>query len=160
MHFAPLFRAHEPSRAWDQSPHNIDLYAKNSTVLRALLADASIPRSQGTQGFLPTGLIFRWILPNLQDCKLTYATLEEIQESADDTELVPLSVPATRTINTHVFHMGEPCERYDHFVWRTSFPFHGFLHGEVYTTLFFLDACADALETLRLYPSDSYSEFF
>ena len=96
MHFAPLFRAHEPSRAWDQSPHNIDLYAKNSTVLRALLADASIPRSQGTQGFLPTGLIFRWILPNLQDCKLTYATLEEIQESADDAELVPLSVPPLR----------------------------------------------------------------
>lgn len=96
MHFAPLFRAHEPSRAWDQSPHNIDLYAKNSTVLRALLADASIPRSQGTQRFLPTGLIFRWILPNLQDCKLTYATLEEIQESADDTELVPLSVPPLR----------------------------------------------------------------
>ena len=96
MHFAPLFRAHEPSRAWDQSPHNIDLYAKNSTVLRALLADASIPRSQGTQRFLPTGLIFRWILPNLQDCKLTYATLEEIQESADDTELVPLSVHPLR----------------------------------------------------------------
>ena len=96
MHFAPLFHAHEPSRAWDQSPHNIDLYAKNSTVLRALLADASIPRSQGTQGFLPTGLIFRWILPNLQDCKLTYATLEEIQESADDTELVPLSVHPLR----------------------------------------------------------------
>lgn len=96
MHFAPLFRAHEPSRAWDQSPHNIDLYAKNSTVLRALLADASIPRSQGTQRSLPTGLIFRWILPNLQDCKLTYATLEEIQESVDDAELVPLSVPPLR----------------------------------------------------------------
>lgn len=96
MHFAPLFRAHEPSRAWDQSPHNIDLYAKNSTVLRALLADASIPRSQGTQRFLPTGLIFRWILLNLQDCKLTYVTIEEIQESADDTELVPLSVPPLR----------------------------------------------------------------
>ena len=96
MHFAPLFRAHEPSRAWDQSPHNIDLYAKNSTILRALLADASIPRSQGTQRSLPTGLIFRWILLNLQDCKLTYATLEEIQESVDDAELVPLSVPPLR----------------------------------------------------------------
>ena len=96
MHLAPLFHAHEPSRAWDQSPHNIDFYAKNSTVLRALLADASIPRSQGTQRFLPTGLIFRWILSNLQDCKLTYVTLEEIQESADDTELVPLSVPPLR----------------------------------------------------------------
>jgi hypothetical protein len=104
-------------------------------------------------------LYFIGLFPNLQDLKLCYFYPRTEVESAADSTLIPLSVPPLcgRLILTS-FTREE--------LMKDMIALFGGLHFR-YMDLFrvtcvrlLLDACAETLETLRVYPTDPYSEDF
>jgi len=104
-------------------------------------------------------LYFISLFPNLQDLKLCYGSLEDVWESAADATLVPLSVPPLRGWLTLA------CFTRENLVKDMIFFFGGlhFRHMDLFKvrcTRLLLDACAETLETLRLYPTDMSGEGF
>ena len=102
-------------------------------------------------------LYFIGLFPNLQDLKLNHTGLEEEQESADDAALVPLSIPPLRGRLMLAYLAREK-------LMKDMIMLFGGLHFR-YMDLYgvkcaqlLLNACAETLEKLRLYPSDPYSE--
>ena len=112
----------------------------------------------------PTGssrqiLYFIGLFPNLQDLKLHYFLPADEQESTDDEMLVPLSIPPLQGRLTLT------CFTRENLVEGVIAHFGGLRFR--YMDLFrvkcvplLLDACAETLETLRLYPTDPYGEEF
>ena len=109
----------------------------------------------------PTGsesrLVAVGLFPNLQDIKLSYATPEEEQDGVDDVSLVPLSVPPLRGCLTLTCFTREKLVR-DMIVLFGGLRFRSMDIYMVTCVQLLLDACAETLEAMRLYPSDPYSE--
>ena len=105
-------------------------------------------------------LYFISLFPNLQDLKLNYHSPEEdFQETTADAALVPLSIPPLRGWLT-LGRFGR-----EDLVKDMIFLFGGlrFRHMDLFKVKcirLLLDACAETLETLRLYPFDPYGEEF
>ena len=104
-------------------------------------------------------LYFIGLFPNLQDFKLHYPSPTDEEEGTADAELVPLSIPPLRGRLTLT------CLTSENLV-KDMITFFGGLRFR-YMDLFrvkcvplLLDACAETLETLRLYPTDVYGEDF
>ena len=107
-------------------------------------------------------LYFIGLFPNLQDLKLHYAIPMDEQESPTDATLVPLSVPPLRGQLTLTCFTREKLVK-------EMISLFGGLHFRqmdlfgVKCVRLLLDACAETLETLRLYPTDAAAcrkEFF
>ena len=97
------------------------------------------------------------LFPNLQDLKLCYPTPTEEDENADNLTLVPLSVPPLRgrlilVCFTRVTLVKEMITLFGGLRFRYMDLF------RVTCARLLLHASAATLETLRLYPSDTYSE--
>jgi hypothetical protein len=97
------------------------------------------------------------LFPNLQDLKLHYRLPWDEQESTDDASLVPLSSPPLRGWLTLI------CFPKENLVKDMIAVFGGlrFRHMDLFRVTcvpLLLDACAESLETLRLYPTDPYGE--
>ena len=97
------------------------------------------------------------LFPNLQDLKLCYPIPTEEDESVDSTTLVPLSAPPLRgrlilTCFTRVTLIKEMITLFGGLRFRYMDLF------RVKCAPLLLHACAETLETLRLYPSDTYGE--
>ena len=104
-------------------------------------------------------LYFIGLFPNLQDLKLHYIRLTDEQESTVDATLVPLSIPPLRgwltlTCFTRVNLIEDIIALFGGLRFRHMDLF------RVKCMRLLLDACAETLETLRLYPTDSYGEIF
>ena len=102
-------------------------------------------------------LYFIGLFPNLQDFKLSYHSPAGVKEGAADPTLVPLSIPPLRGWLTLTYFTGQ------NLVKDMVFFFGGlrFRHMDLFgvrCVRLLLDACADTLETLRLYPTDLYGE--
>ena len=102
-------------------------------------------------------LYFIGLFPNLQDLRLVYSIEEEEQESTIDADLVPLSIPPLRgrltlACFTREMLVKEMIDLFGGLRFRCMDLF------RVKCTRLLLDACAESLEGLRLYPSDPYSE--
>ena len=102
-------------------------------------------------------LYFIGLFPNLQDLKLNYYFEEEEHESEDDAALVPLSIPPLRgrlilTCFTREMLVKDMIDLFGGLRFRCMDLF------RVKCVRLLLDACAESLERLRLYPSDPYSE--
>ena len=102
-------------------------------------------------------LYFIGFFPNLQDLKICYKSLTEEQESTADAELVPLSVPPlhgqlTLTCFTRVKLVEDMIALFGGLRFRRMDLF------RVRCTRLILGACAETLETLRLYPTDLCGE--
>jgi len=154
-----LFRTYEPPRTRNRLSSNTQLYAKHSAVLWALFANTSTPSAPTPARFLPTDLVFHRPLPELQDLKICYESLWDEWESGADATLVPLSVPPLRGWLTLT------CFTRENIVKDMISLFGGlrFRHMDLFRVKcvrLLLDACAETLETLRLYPSDPYGEEF
>ena len=102
-------------------------------------------------------LYFVGLFQNLQDLKLNYFSPKEVEESADDTALIPLSVPPLRGRLTLVCFTREKLVK-DMIVLFGGLRFSSMDLYRVKCGQLLLDACACTLETLRLYPTDPYSE--
>jgi len=104
-------------------------------------------------------LYFISLFPNLQDLKLQYRFPSDEQESPVDTTLVPLSTPPLRG------RLILTCFTRENLV-KEMIAFFGGLRFRnmdlfrVKCARLLLDACADTLETLRVYPTDPYGEEF
>jgi len=104
-------------------------------------------------------LYFIGLFPNLQDLKLTYPVPEDEPESTADAMLVPLFMPPLQGRLTLTCFTRES-------LMKDMIAFFGrlrFRHMDLFRvkcTRFLLDACAETLETLRLYPTDVYGEEF
>ena len=99
------------------------------------------------------------LFPNLQDLKLCYPIPSQEQESTADSTLVPLFVPPLRGRLTLTCFTREA-------LLKDMIALFGGLRFK-YMDLFrvkgvplLLDACAETLETLRLYPTDPYGESY
>ena len=104
-------------------------------------------------------LYFIGLFSNLQDLKICYESLWDEWESGADATLVPLSVPPLRGWLTLT------CFTRENIVKDMISLFGGlrFRHMDLFRVKcvrLLLDACAETLETLRLYPSDPYGEEF
>jgi len=104
-------------------------------------------------------LYFIGLFPNLQDLKLHYYHLMDKRESTADATLVPLSTPPLRgwltlTCFTRVTLIEDMIALFGGLRFRHMDLF------RVKCMRLLLDACAETLETLRLYPDDSYGEVF
>lgn len=104
-------------------------------------------------------LYFIGLFPNLQDLKLCYRSPIEEEDITNDATLVPLSIPPLhgRLILT--------CFAREMLVKDMITLFGGlrFRYMELFKVKcvkLLLDACAETLETLRLYPTDPYGEDF
>jgi hypothetical protein len=102
-------------------------------------------------------LYFIGLFPNLQDFKLLYILPATGQESAADAELVPCSVPPLRGRLTLACLGGERLMK-DMITFFGGLRFHSMDLFRVKCIRLLLDACAETLETLRLYPTDPYGE--
>ena len=102
-------------------------------------------------------LYFIGLFPNLQDLKLFYERPIEEWESAADGELVPLSVPPLHGRLTLTCFTGRRLveDMIDLF---GGLRFHYMDLFRVKCVQLLLCACAETLETLRLYPTDSFGE--
>ena len=102
-------------------------------------------------------LYFIGLFPNLQDLKLFYHSLREEWEGTADVELVPLSVPPLRgRLTLTCFTRGGLMD--DMIVLFGGLRFRHMDLFRVKCTRLLLDACAETLETLRLYPTDFSGE--
>jgi hypothetical protein len=105
-------------------------------------------------------LYFIGFFPNLQDLKLHYPIPRDERESATDARLVPLSVPPlprgrlTLTCFTRENIVKEVISLFGGLRFRQMDLF------GVNCVRLLLSACAETLETLRLYPTDLYREEF
>ena len=98
-------------------------------------------------------LYFIGLFPNLQDLKLFYSVTEEDPESTADADLVPLSVPPLRGQLTLTYLAGERLVK-DMIAVFGGLRFRSMDLWRVRCTQLLLRACAETLETLRLYPTD------
>ena len=102
-------------------------------------------------------LYFIGLFPNLQDFKLLYDFTISRRENTADATLIPLSTPPLRGRLTLI-----NCEK--RILMKemiTLFDGLRFRHMDIFGVTFaraLLDACAETLETLRLYPSDPVGE--
>ena len=97
------------------------------------------------------------LFPNLQDLKLCYPLVREEEESTADSTLVPLFVPPlcgrlTLTCFTREKLIEEMVILFGGLRFRYMDLF------RVRCVRLLLDACAESLETLRVYPTDPYGE--
>ena len=104
-------------------------------------------------------LYFIGLFPNLQDLKPQSCSSEGEQEITGDTTLIPLSTPPLRgwltlTCFTRVTLIRDMIALFGGLRFRRMDLF------GVKCVRLLLDACAETLETLRLYPTDSYGEVF
>jgi hypothetical protein len=102
-------------------------------------------------------LYFIGFFPNLQDLKLQYTVPRDEQESTAGATLVPLSIPPLRgrltlTCFTREKLVKEMISLFGGLRFRQMDLF------EVKFLQLLFDACADTLETLRLYPTDASRE--
>ena len=102
-------------------------------------------------------LYFIGLFPNLQDLKLCYPFPNEEQESIADTDLVPLCVPPLQGWLTLTWFMRERLIE-DMITLFGGLRFHRMELFGVKCVRLLLGACAETLETLRLYPTDPYGE--
>ena len=99
------------------------------------------------------------LFPNLQDLKLDYFYLTDEPETAADAELLPLSIPPLRGRLTLARFTGGNLVK-------GMIAFFGGIHFcsmdlyRVNCVRLLLDACAETLEALKLYPTDPYGEEF
>jgi len=112
----------------------------------------------------PTGscrqiLYFVGLFPNLQDLKFNYSSPMREQDGVDDVALVPLSVPPLRGRLTLTCFSRNKLMR-DMIVLFGGLRFRSMDLYMVTCVRLLLDGCGKTLETLRLYPSDPYSETF
>jgi len=104
-------------------------------------------------------LYFIGLFPNLQDLKLNYSIPEDEQESTADATFVPISVPPLQGRLTLTCFTRES-------LMKDMIDFFGglrFRHMDLFKVKcarLLLDACAETLETLRLYPTDVRGEKF
>ena len=102
-------------------------------------------------------LYFIGLFPNLQDLKLHYRRPMDEPENTTDATLIPLSKPPLQGWLTLI------CFTKDDLV-KDMVSFFGglrFRHMDLFgvsCAQLLLDECAETLETLRLYPTDSYGE--
>jgi len=102
-------------------------------------------------------LYFIGLFPNLQDLKICYRIPTEIQESMTDAELVPLSIPPLRgRLTLTCFTRGRLMD--DMVVLFGGLRFRYMDLFRVNCVRLLLGACAETLETLRLYPTDFSGE--
>jgi len=102
-------------------------------------------------------LYFIGLFPNLQDLRLHYPFPRDEEEGSVDTTLIPLFVPPLRgrltlTCFTRVKLLEDMV---------TFFGGLRFRHMDLFRVKcvrLLLDECRESLETLKLYPSDPYSE--
>ena len=104
-------------------------------------------------------LYFIGLFPNLQDLKLHYPFLKDETESAADATLVPPSIPPLRgrlilTCFTREDLIKDMVASFGGLRFRNMDLF------MVKCVRLLLDACADTLETLKVYPTDLYGEEF
>lgn len=97
------------------------------------------------------------LFPNLQDLKICYPLPREEQESTDDSTLVPLFIPPlggrlTLTCFRREALLKEMIALFGGLRFRCMDLF------RVKGVRLLLDACAETLQTLRLYPTDPYGE--
>ena len=114
---------------------------------------------QNPRGSCRQILYFVGFFPNLQDLKISYHEPEDEWDSAADATLVPLSIPPLRGWLTLT------CVARENLVKDMILLFGGlrFRHMDLFRvkcTRLLLDACAETLETVRLYPTDLYGEEF
>ena len=98
-------------------------------------------------------LYFIGLFPNLQDLKLFYSIPEEDPESTADADLIPLTVPPLRGRLTLTCLAGERLVKEMIAVFG-GLRFRSMDLFRVTCTRLLLGACAETLETLRLYPTD------
>jgi hypothetical protein len=104
-------------------------------------------------------LYFVGFFPNLQDLKLNYPILRDERESAADAMLVPLSTPPLRGRLTLTYlTRGDLVKEMISLFGGLRFRQMDLFGVECVRLL--LEACAETLETLRLYPTDIYREEF
>ena len=104
-------------------------------------------------------LYFISLFPNLQDLKLHYPFPKNEQESAADATLVPLSTPPLRGRLILTCFTREDLAK-DMIAFFGGLRFRNMDLFRVKCTRLLLDACAETLETLRIYPTDPYGEEF
>ena len=102
-------------------------------------------------------LYFIGLFPNLQDLKLLYSVPSKGCDSAADADLVPPSVPPLRGRLTLTCLGGERLMK-DMITFFGGLRFRSMDLFRVKCVGLLLDACAETLETLRLYPTDPYGE--
>ena len=102
-------------------------------------------------------LYFIGLFPNLQDLKLYRSLPEEEQGSLTDTDLVPLSVPPLRGRLTLAFFTNVRLVK-DMMAIFGGLRFRSMDRFRVKCTRLLLEACAETLETLRLYPTDTHGK--
>jgi len=101
-------------------------------------------------------LYFIGLFPNLQDLKIIYF-LQDEQEDTPDTALIPPSIPPLRGRLTLTHFTGESLME-DMIALFGGLRFRYMDLFRVDCVWLLLDACAETLETLRLYPTDAYGE--
>ena len=99
------------------------------------------------------------LFPNLQDLKLCYPFPIEEEETSTDSALIPSSTPPLDGRLTLTSFTREKLVK-DMIVLFGGLRFRYLDLFEVNCVRRLLDACADSLETLRLYPTDSYCKVF
>ena len=104
-------------------------------------------------------LYFIGSFPNLQDLKLCYNYSMGVQEGITDVDLTPLSVPPLCGRLTLICFTKEKLVK-DMITLFGGLRFRYMDLFRVKCVRLLLDACADTLEGLRLYPTDPYGEFF
>ena len=104
-------------------------------------------------------LYFIGLFPNLQDLKLCYPSPTEEQEGTADADLVPPSVPPLRGRLTLICFTREKLVK-DMIALFGGLRFHFMDLFRVKCVRLLLDACAETLETLQLYPTDLHGEDF
>jgi hypothetical protein len=104
-------------------------------------------------------LYFIGLFPNLQDLKLHCFPFTNAQESTADAALVPLSIPPLQGRLT-LTDFERPSLIEDMVALFGGLRFRYMDLFMVGCVRLLLDACAETLETLRLYPTDPYGEEF
>ena len=104
-------------------------------------------------------LYFIGLFPNLQDLKLHYDFPKDEKESTADATLIPLSIPPLRGRLTLTCFTREKLVR-DMIALFGGLRFSRMEVFRVECVQLLLNACAETLETLRLYPTDEYGEEF
>ena len=102
---------------------------------------------------------FIGLFPHLQDLKLHYGVLRNEEENIADATLVPLCSPPLQGRLTLVFFTRERIVK-DMITLFGGLRFHQMDIFEVKCLPLLLEKCAETLETLKLYPTDPYGEFF
>ena len=103
-------------------------------------------------------LYFIGLFPNLQDLRLVCDfNTKERESTTDDTDLIPLSTPPLEGLLALV-HPGESFIKDMITLFTPRFRSLGLC--KVKDVRLLLDACAETLETLHLYPTDQYGESF